>query len=801
MSNSKGKLLIAIITLLIIYTPIMVKAEENHNLTIEIVNANGEKITETSIYIYKQTSQDRISFHGKEIIETGEKTIKLPVGTYIIYAKADIKETPSIDYVIGYTTIELRNDMKVRLTLIDAAEIKVAGESLDAESDKPGRVMGYESYFTEPKELNGTKILRSFGEKISGLSIEIENDRIIVPANIDVRIEVEVLYSTDGGRYVYKKYYNLTDQPIRLSKGELRIIELSETTLKWSLVEVKLKLNQTLINIERAENDGFYLAIYRSRIPYINELITGGETSLNIRNYDECYSNLREAQLTLNNINDKISQLYNESINSAITIIFLIAFTSTIIGLMIFDKESYGLISSTIIFIILMQTFQILYPGIKTINQTMLYTYSALSYIIATSIILIPTHIKEGERASIWSIIASIASIAKRSLKRRKLRSTLTIFSIIIIVGGFVALTSVSTEEGLKIMEGVKTDEPQGIIVYRNPGDLKYNKFTSMDLGVIDRYAINIKAEEYSFKLESQAKLTPTEVAINPYSPYKLNIYGALAFTNHEDPIINKINERIIGKIPERSGEIAITREATKILDVNIGDEIILLMNNRRMKITGILSDDFIGIMDYDERKITPGKLIITGGEEARIELVDCEAFEIILVSWEDSKIFSLIPSRLYIKISDDETILSLSKRMAISGDYIVKAILQNSTYKLQYQRYMEIRGFEAMLTLAISISNIGVVMLASVYERKREVTILSSIGLNPSHIATIFAFEAIIIGLIAGGMGYITGLTFYKLAYNLSLTIEVYPKVSSSWAMATIIVAALTAIAGSIPA
>jgi putative ABC transport system permease protein len=49
--------------------------------------------------------------------------------------------------------------------------------------------------------------------------------------------------------------------------------------------------------------------------------------------------------------------------------------------------------------------------------------------------------------------------------------------------------------------------------------------------------------------------------------------------------------------------------------------------------------------------------------------------------------------------------------------------------------------------------------MMASVNERKREIGIFRAIGFRKSHVVRIIFLEALIVGLIAGMMGYLLGL------------------------------------------
>ncbi|RLG94207.1 hypothetical protein DRO37_06305 [Candidatus Bathyarchaeota archaeon] len=59
---------------------------------------------------------------------------------------------------------------------------------------------------------------------------------------------------------------------------------------------------------------------------------------------------------------------------------------------------------------------------------------------------------------------------------------------------------------------------------------------------------------------------------------------------------------------------------------------------------------------------------------------------------------------------------------------------------------------------------NVGTVMLNSVYERRKEIKILSMIGLNPTHIGLIFVAKAIILGMVRGSLRYIAELGFYRI-------------------------------------
>ena len=114
---------------------------------------------------------------------------------------------------------------------------------------------------------------------------------------------------------------------------------------------------------------------------------------------------------------------------------------------------------------------------------------------------------------------------------------------------------------------------------------------------------------------------------------------------------------------------------------------------------------------------------------------------------------------------------------------------------------YLEGKGLPLVIPWAIVVLNVVVTMLNSLFERRREISILSSVGLNPAEIASIFVAEASITGFIAGGLGYLAGLAFYKLMPLLGLALEVHQKVSAVWSLAAIGISISAVLVGALAA
>jgi len=100
-----------------------------------------------------------------------------------------------------------------------------------------------------------------------------------------------------------------------------------------------------------------------------------------------------------------------------------------------------------------------------------------------------------------------------------------------------------------------------------------------------------------------------------------------------------------------------------------------------------------------------------------------------------------------------------------------------------------------------IVVLNVVVTMLNSYYERRHEVSIYSSVGMNPSHISGVFLAEAAVIGVVAGCLGYLLGLGAYRFIYMVTPTLQVKQKVSAFWSLAAIAMSLSAVLMGGIVA
>jgi hypothetical protein len=108
-------------------------------------------------------------------------------------------------------------------------------------------------------------------------------------------------------------------------------------------------------------------------------------------------------------------------------------------------------------------------------------------------------------------------------------------------------------------------------------------------------------------------------------------------------------------------------------------------------------------------------------------------------------------------------------------------------------------KGLPLLIPWGIVVLNVVTTMLNSMYERRKEINILSSIGLNPLHVSGVFLAEAMILGIVAGGLGYILGLGWYPLMAQFQWAPDVQQKISAKWSLAAIGISVASVTIGSI--
>jgi len=275
-------------------------------------------------------------------------------------------------------------------------------------------------------------------------------------------------------------------------------------------------------------------------------------------------------------------------------------------------------------------------------------------------------------------------------------------------------------------------------------------------------------------------------------------IMGILGISNEEASIINPTI--LLGSIPDDNG-IMLSNTLAESLSVTVGDVVHLPYFD--LEVQGILDDtEFRRLKDLDGTEYVPNKWINISppGEPGKFHLNPCEPAEIIILSVNNALITPATGiQRLGLELNNISKGLEIAERLSLERGFQSTALLPDEQISVRLGNYFEGRGFSLAIPWAIVVMNVVITMMNSMFERKGEIEILSSIGLNPAQVSAIFLAEATITGFIAGGFGYLMGLGVYKIMTILNIGLQVHQKISAIWSIASIALAISAVLSGSI--
>jgi putative ABC transport system permease protein len=190
---------------------------------------------------------------------------------------------------------------------------------------------------------------------------------------------------------------------------------------------------------------------------------------------------------------------------------------------------------------------------------------------------------------------------------------------------------------------------------------------------------------------------------------------------------------KIHGSIPKTREEVLLGNEVAVRLFKSTGET--LPINGKPVRISGVLDetgsqDDFLIFGDLafiQEAMKKPGAL----------SLIEVSAF------------CNTCPI--------EEIVRQISKQLPHAKVTAIKQTLQTKMEALDHFKKFSV-GI-SIIVLLIGSLIVFTNMMASVNERKREIGIFRAIGFRKSHVVRIIFLEALIVGLIAGIVGYLLGL------------------------------------------
>jgi len=675
-----------------------------------------------------------------------------------------------------------------------------------------------------PPKLNGSFIsyydqtLRYFLREEGALN----SSFVFVPAGVSLSLRIDFsIYSVETG-ITRSHFYIPIDSP--LSVGSKTVFRLEDYSLKQGIENVKTYIFSADRQLRMAQDAGFYLsAEARVLQEQLDQVMTASKvlSSNDPKRYEKSWSVLRDA---LGKTSDVLALIDYYVVWASANAVYLPAFFavySVIFAFFLFEDNRKKYISSLVFYGVFLLLLYLVYPGVRIIvtqNVNLFIAAATASVAVTLGIVyLLTSRWKLGMEGvvSMKDILTTLFSVGKRQIKIKKARSLLTLTSLVFLVLAFTALTSFGWVYGVTSAKISHTTAATGYLMKKSgnqtfvQGQTNYLLFMPMDVGYYNRLSQMLSLVKAAPKIETYPTESPIAKVVSETGKM-IDIRGVVGI----DPINEKIYTNLDTIVAPGSGifldtedpfEILISSSAASALKITTGETVRFLTSEGvalNCTVKGIFSDtSYIQILDLDGQPFGPKTIIVKDGKPS---ITLCNATNVVFMNWNTAinlqRQINLQsqPRKEADEIGRFNTIsrIAFSAQVGYGINEIVSIVVNNlycdlyvadgsSVTRYYVGFYYEAKGaIEIVFPLAMSCLNIAAVMLNAVYERRKEMKILTVMGGNPGHIAMLFVSEAIILGMVGGGLGYLFGLGFYRVMSIFGSGVIVREKIEWWWSV-----------------
>ena len=596
-----------------------------------------------------------------------------------------------------------------------------------------------------------------------------------------------------------------------LPVGELISVDLRDRILPQTFDKIYNKTTSLTDLILDKEGQGFFLAVERQKLGRAKSLTSAAQTRMDSGGYDEAFTSLREAYVILTDLENSVTSMLGDAERSVFILIVFIALTSQVVATLLHDDTVKKALVGGVVFIVLLAVLYSLHPGAQITEPLDIMRMGAYSLIfVSLAGVMIPSILQRGPEttnASIHHMVIPILSISKRSLRRRKLRFLLTLTSVLLLVASFISLTSFTSGFGLSLEKTGSPIGKEGIMI-RTPdppptqdtapfsGGVGVSSPLPLDDGLIKWFSEADEVIEVFPRYENQPQRQYRE-AYNPIAYIDgIHVFGILAINSGHEAEVNMLDLAVVDGeyMGDGIGEAMVSLVMAEKLNASVGDTIVIWAQEMTHELTiiALLDDEKLSdLTDIDGNTILPRKII----EYSRIEydgpdlvieaIAPCSPDEVVITNLESSVNMTLLKlTRLNLVLEPEADAVEYARITALNRGFRVWASTGTGVYLAQLTGYFGGKGLPIVIPWMIVVMNVIVTMMNAYYERRQEIMIFSSIGMNPRHISAIFLAEAAVSGILGGCIGYLVGLGAYKFIYLVTPALQVKQKVSALWSL-----------------
>ena len=522
---------------------------------------------------------------------------------------------------------------------------------------------------------------------------------------------------------------------------------------------------------------------------------------------------------------DYVQKLVSESAITTLIVGALIIAAALFLERLLFTGGGMGRLFRTLLVVAAMFTlFFTTFPGYKLIfSPFMLILAIPLAYMLITIVLLfINKALEEVKRRrtellgeheierGYTSFLLHGVTISLRYMRRRRVRSTLTMITIVVTAFAMVSLASVAPHTIIRQVPIGSTDSfYEGYLV-------KMYTF-GQSFEPLDRYTVEFVKHAFGdlsvnprVWVYPQVQLPQMNLASDMwYKGRSVRVPAMLGLSAREMEVIFK-DSLLEGRLPlpdEVSSPVCIVSKAIKEeLGLSAGDRVIWC--GIEFLVIGVYDENYVGLIIGDLTDLDGYPMLpydpLTVPQISRVATEEAVQYEIlplpniVIVPYEyaldiGGYVMSVSIPAPNLNYSDTSEILALL-------DLRTYTRFEGVSYASSIVTVYSLLGFEQILVLTLIASlNILITMLGAVQERRMEVHIHSVLGLSPREAALLFLLEITVHAVVGIAIGYLIGIgvNYLLLKYKVLPSVFIFNYSSSSilLTITMILVAALFAV------
>ena len=800
----------------------LAEAQETASIQIEgfVYRPDGTPLQNASVRLWGFYMEGEAKTDSEGHYELQTTTTEASCQLYVFY---DDPGTEGYNLLPAQKHLSTGEDLiaSVDFTLEPAATVWVTGQLKPMELTS--RINRYTLEVVDPSTggviLSGEYRLRyGTGMNVQNYYLDLPARMLIVPLDTPFAVKVSSSYQHERfppSRYrsyrwrirgsatieTFNEFTMVEGQGFTLEAGETLEIDIRGYSLASDLTRIAPLMEEAEAELAEVEKDGFYVTAERFDIMEAKESLSGLDAKIENREYEASYVGLRQAYLKVLSVRSRIDAVVYEASVSLRVLLTFTALTAVVLGALLTDGMVANLLSSVSMFTIMFLFLRLVFPGSSTIEPSRFVSMGVVSLVSALLLRYLTPRVLgetvgEGGFAALGTLVA-VFSMGNRSIRRRKLRSAFTFVAILALTMSFVALTSLSSSYGLIFSRsGIDQPDAEGIMV-RMPPFTPSNEFEKGFFSPVISQTI-----EWAWGNEgviNVAKLAENTPSLRPYGRIgEWPIFGVVGVQPDVEPLMPLIDDAVVEGGPLREDGTCLLHRYLRVnAGLEVGDEVVV--GGVSMRVVGFFGD--LGrIVDMDGESVVPDYQVMMNPDPPTIEVRPANEDAVVITTLETAlRITRVMVSRIDVELETATDLETMGKSMALSREFRIWISEGGKAHIAYMGDQLGGKGFPILVPWAIVVLNVVAMMLNSMFERQREIDILSSIGLNPMHIAGIFVAEASILGLAGGSIGYLMGLGLYPVMKMLEWAPVISQKVSAVWLVASLGIAVASVVFGSV--